>query len=109
MLSLASLVHIGSGSNFVNKKFLLPSWRESLKTTDASPLRTANGGVVSVEGIVPLFDDVAAERVYSWLGVVVNIMAYRLFGTSLIGDCFCGTFLPQRKMVLCHSQSVAIT
>lgn len=54
MCTVASIVDTGAGSKLVNKNFLPPALRKSLKTIKSPQLPPANRKVVFVEGTVPL-------------------------------------------------------
>lgn len=70
-------------------------------------LRTANGKVVSVEGIMHLYVRMGDLRVRSWFGVVENLVIDVLLGTSFMYRCIRRIFPSEQKIVSLHSRPLA--
>lgn len=49
LLTVSSLLYMGARPNIINMDFLLPTWKESIKSIKLLKLRTANREVVNIE------------------------------------------------------------
>lgn len=99
---------MGAVPNFVNKDFLPPAWRESMKTITSPPLCTANCEAQSVEGMVPLLVSMGDLREHTGFGVVQSLVVDVLLETTIIDCCIQGIFPLEHMIVPRHSRSVEI-
>lgn len=70
ILTVPSFFNTGPGPNLIVMDFLLPAWKQSVKSTRSLQLLTANCKVVNIEGKVPLFIHNRDLRVRAWFGMV---------------------------------------
>lgn len=87
---------IRAGRNLVNKAFLLPEWRRSMKIIKSPPMRKINRAVVSVKEIVLPFVRMGDRRVGAWFEKVQNLIVDVLLGTAFI-YLYSRKYLPPSK------------
>lgn len=57
---------------------------------------------------MPIFIGIGDPSIFAWLGILENLAGNVLLGTSIIKQCICRIFPTEPKIVLWHSNPVAI-
>lgn len=108
LLTVASLLHMGTGRNLINTDFLPQAWKDTIKWIQLQPLRTANREVMNIEGFVYLFIRTGDLRIRVWLGTFDNYDVAVLLGTSFMYRYIGGQFSIERQVLPSHLRPVAI-
>lgn len=108
LLTMASLLDTGTGSNFIIKTFLLLAWKESVESTQSLQLLTASRKVVYEEGIVPLLIFSGDLPVRAGFQIVKSPAVDELLGTWFIDRSIPNIFPAEQNFVLWSSRPVPI-